>query len=50
MGANQEARSILTRAETISRLRTHTLADQVAFRSEAGLGRLKFASCVEVEA
>ena len=42
-------RSILTRAETISRLRTHTLADQVAFRSKAGLGRLTFVSCVEVE-
>jgi hypothetical protein len=43
-------RSILTRAETIVRLRTHKLADQVAFLTEKGLRRLTFEACVEVEA
>ncbi len=43
-------RSILTRAETIVRLRTHKLADQVAFLTEAGLNVLSFVEGVEVGA
>ncbi len=43
-------RSILTRDETIVRLRTHKLADQVAFISEVGLNALAFVEGVEVDA
>jgi len=43
-------REILTRAETIVRLRAHKLADQVAFLTERGLRCLKYVDCVEVTA
>lgn len=42
-------RGVLTRAETIVRLRTHELADQVVFHTERGLARLifnEFLSCI----
>jgi len=41
-------RGVLTRAETIIRLRAHELADQVVFLTERGLDRLSFVECVEV--
>jgi len=41
-------RGILTRAETIVRLRAHELADQVVFVTDQGLSRLKFVKCIEV--
>ena len=42
-------RSLLSREETIVRLRTQKLADQICLRSQAAIDLLKFKSCVEVE-
>jgi hypothetical protein len=43
-------RGVRTRAETLVRLRTHELADQVVFHTERGLARLIFMECIEVVA
>jgi hypothetical protein len=42
-------RRLLSREETIVRLRTQKLADQICLRSQAAIDLLKFTSCVEVE-
>lgn len=41
-------RGILTRAETIIRLKTHALADQVVFATGQALKALRFIECKEV--
>ena len=41
-------RGILTRAETVVRLKTHALADQVVFATERALTALRFIECREV--
>jgi len=41
-------RGILTHAETIVRLRTHELADQVVFTTQQALNLLKYETCEEV--
>lgn len=41
-------RGILTRAETIVRLKTHALADQVVFATARALRGLHFIECIEV--
>lgn len=41
-------RGILNRQETIVRLRSHVLADQVVFCTEAALSCLKYDGCLEV--
>jgi hypothetical protein len=42
-------RGILTHAETVVRLRTHQLADQVVFVTDRALSRLKFIGNAEVQ-
>jgi len=41
-------RGILNRQETIVRLRSHVLADQVVFCTEAALSCLRYEGCLEV--
>ena len=41
-------RGILNHAETIVRLRTHKLANQIVFVTQAALARLKYEGCEEV--
>jgi hypothetical protein len=41
-------RGILNRQETITRLRTHALANQVVFCTEAALSSLQYKGCLEV--
>jgi hypothetical protein len=40
--------NILTHAETIVRLRTHELADQIVFTTQQALSLLRYDACEEV--